>query len=261
MVIPLLPRASIDDMLTFYEALGFERTYRQTKPNPYLAMRRQEVELHFFGMPNFDPAQSYGSCIIQVPDTGPLHRAFADGLRVAYGKVPLSGIPRMTRPRPRKNSDQRSGFTVVDPGGNWIRIFAAPDPLPVSAVSDLSAASARERRGRLAVALENAVVLADSRGEVAQAAKILDRALARASDASAVERVEALAYRAELALTLDDPARAAAVVAELRDVPLDADERAQVAATLNAVSELSIVSARSIASGASVVGAVGGPPG
>lgn len=39
-VVPLLPCASIDDMLTFYTALGFEQTYRQTKPNPYLAMQR-----------------------------------------------------------------------------------------------------------------------------------------------------------------------------------------------------------------------------
>jgi hypothetical protein len=54
-VIPLLPCASIDAMETFYAALGFERTYRQVKPNPYLGMRREEIELHFFGMPGFDP--------------------------------------------------------------------------------------------------------------------------------------------------------------------------------------------------------------
>jgi len=127
-VIPLLPCASIDDMLTFYTALGFERTYRQAKPNPYLAMRRNDIELHFFGMPGFDPAESYGSCIIQVPDTGALHSAFADGLRAQYGKVPLAGIPRMTRPRPRKNAEGLAGFTVIDPGGNWIRIFPAAAP-------------------------------------------------------------------------------------------------------------------------------------
>lgn len=90
--VPLLPCASIDDMQTFYAALGFRRTYRQTRPDPYLAMSLDDIELHFFGMPDFEPANSYGSCILQVPDTATLHRAFSDGLRAAYGKVPLSGI-------------------------------------------------------------------------------------------------------------------------------------------------------------------------
>jgi hypothetical protein len=122
--VPILPCASIEDMLTFYSALGFRRTYLQTRPNPYLAMSLDDIELHFFSMPDFAPAESYGSCILQVPDTAALHRAFSDGLRAAYGRVvPLSGIPRTTRPRPRKNADGLSGFTVIDPGGNWIRIF------------------------------------------------------------------------------------------------------------------------------------------
>ena len=226
-VIPLLPCAEIDGMLTFYSALGFERTYRQTNPNPYLAMRREDIELHFFGIPGFDPAESYGSCIIQVPDTAVLHRAFADGLRAVYGKVPLSGIPRMTRPRPRKNAEGLAGFTVIDPGGNWIRIF------PVAASSAPPAAS-----GKLAQAVENAVVIADSHGDTAQAAKILDGALARVTDEGAVERVEALAYRAELALALHDPDRATELLAELDGIPLSPQDRARVASTLTAVSDL-----------------------
>lgn len=226
-VIPLLPCASIDEVEAFYSALGFERTYRQTKPNPYLALRREDVELHFFGMPDFDPAQSYGSCIVQVPDTGVLHRAFADGLRAAYGKVPLSGIPRMTRPRPRKNAGGLAGFSVIDPGGNWIRIHPAPSGPPVESAT-----------GKLARALENAVVQGDSRGDPAQAAKILDGALRRAGDADAVERVEALAYRAELAFTLEDTDRAAEVLAELDGIGLDESEREHLAETLEGVEEL-----------------------
>ena len=226
-VIPLLPCASIDEMLTFYSALGFERTYRQTKPNPYLAMRREDIELHFFGIPGFDPTESYGSCLVFVPDTAALHRAFADGLRALYGRVPLSGIPRMTRPRPRRNVGGLSGFSLIDPGGNWIRIF----PTNASPASPAPG-------GKLARVLENAVVLADGKGDVAQAAKILDGALARVPDASAVERVEALAYRAELALSLQDPTRADAALTELHDVPLTADDRDRLARTLATVEEL-----------------------
>ena len=226
MVIPLLPCASIDDMHAFYTALGFTRTYRQTRPNPYLGMRRGDVELHFFGIPDFAPADSYGSCIVQVPDTGALHQAFAAGLRAAYGKVPLAGIPRMTRPRPRKNVGGHAGFTVIDPGGNWIRIF--PE----------AGAAAAPATGKLAQATDNPVVLSDSDGDPAQAAKILDGALARVPDVPAVERVEALAYRAELAVTLADPARASSALAELDAIELSGAERERLAGTLAAVEEL-----------------------
>ena len=236
-VIPLLPCASIDDILTFYTALGFERTHRQAKPNPYLAMRRGDIELHFFGMPGFDPADSYGSCIIQVPDTGELHSAFADGLRAQYGKVPLAGIPRMPRPRPRKNAEGLAGFTVIDPGGNWIRIFPAPAPAAAPAESPAPEGKLGQA-GKLAQALDNAVVLSDSHGDTAQAAKILDGALARFADASAVERVEAIAYRAELALTLQDPDRAATLLVELDGIPLSPGDRERLAGTLAAVEEL-----------------------
>ncbi|WP_291412604.1 hypothetical protein [Actinophytocola sp.] len=193
-------------------------------------MRRGDVELHFFGIPDFDPAASYGSCIVQVPDTGELHRAFVDGLRAAYGKVPLSGIPRMTRPRRRRNVGGLAGFTVVDPGGNWIRIFPVSSPTAGEAGATTG--------GKLARALENAVVLSDSHGDTAQAAKILDGALARAADASAVERVEALAYRAELALTLADPDRANAALAEVDSIELTSLDRERLADTLSAVAEL-----------------------
>jgi hypothetical protein len=178
-------------------------------------------------MPGFDPADSYGSCIIQVPDTGDLHSAFVDGLRAQYGKVPLAGIPRMTRPRPRKNAEGLAGFTVIDPGGNWIRIFPAAAPAEPPA-----------KAGKLAQALDNAVVLSDSHPDTAQAAKILDGALARFADASAVERVEALAYRAELALTLRDPDKAASLLAELEGIPLSPGDRERLAGTLAAVEDL-----------------------
>jgi catechol 2,3-dioxygenase-like lactoylglutathione lyase family enzyme len=225
--VPLLPCASIDEMVDFYETLGFRRTYRQTKPNPYVVVRREDWELHFFGIDGFEPADSYGNCIVQVPDIGVVHTAFAAGLRARYGKVPVQGIPRMTRPRPRKNSGNLSGFTVVDPGGNWIRIYPAGD------------ATEARSQGKLAVALDNAVVQGDGRGDVTQAAKILDGALARVTDAPATERVEALAYRAELARRAGDASRAEAALAELRAIPLTAPERAEVAETLRSLDDLS----------------------
>jgi hypothetical protein len=149
-------------------------------------------------------------------------------MRAAYGKVLVSGTPRMTRPRPRKNSDGLSGFSVIDPGGNWIRVFtqnAAPSSTPAPAPV-----------GRLAKALANAVVQGDSRGDARQAARILDSALAHpeAGD-DPVTLVEVLAYRAEVAMTLHEPATAAQMLARMDRVALSTDDTQRAKAALEGV--------------------------
>lgn len=188
MTIPLLPCPDIDEIAEFYRMLGFAQTYRQTRPNPYVSMKREGIELHFFGMKDFDPAESYGTCLVIVPDTGVLYEAFAAGMRAEHGKVLVKGIPRMTKPRRRQ--DDYTGFSLVDPGGNWIRIFRAQKDEP------------QEAGSKLAKALHNAVVLADSRGDERQALKTLDGALRRETDAPAADREAALEFRAELATRL-----------------------------------------------------------
>jgi hypothetical protein len=181
LTIPLLPCKDIDEIASFYEMLGFSITYRQTRPNPHVAVRREDINLHFFGMDGYDPAQSYSTCLVIVADTSELFEAFAAGMRSVHGKLLISGIPRMTRPRLR--NDRYTGFTVVDPGGNWIRINkAAQEP---------------EARTKLAKAMENAARLADAKGDERQGLKILEGALARA-DGSEPELPEVQAYRDEL---------------------------------------------------------------
>jgi hypothetical protein len=69
---PTLPCRSIDEIGDFYQILGFTVSYRQTRPNPYIVVRHEDVELHLFGLPGFDPEQSYSSCIVQVPDIAAL---------------------------------------------------------------------------------------------------------------------------------------------------------------------------------------------
>lgn len=217
--VPLLPCPDIDELADFYRMLGFDRTYRQVRPNPSIIVKREDLELHFFGIDGFDPAESYGTCLVIVPDTGALYTAFAEGMRAVHGKVLVSGIPRMTRPRKRKNTGDVSGFSVVDPGGNWIRIFQAtgePAPLP-------------EASSKLGKVLQNAVVLGDSRGDPAQAARILDASLARHGESSPVtDRIEALVYRAELALTLGDPSRADDLLAQIRATELTDHDRTRL---------------------------------
>ncbi|MEU4624820.1 VOC family protein [Actinoplanes sp. NPDC023801] len=228
--VPLLPCPSIDDIESFYAVLGFSTTYKQRKPNACVGLQRGDLNLQFFEIAGFDPAQSYGSCLVITSDIAELHRAFTTGMRAAYGKVLVSGIPRMTRPRVRKNADGLGGFSVIDPGGNWIRVFenaaTMPAPTPVPAE-------------RLAKALANAVVLADSKGDAGQAARILDSALARpqAGD-DPVTHVEVLVYRAELAMVLQDRETAAQMVARAEHIALNADETRRAAPAFEIAADL-----------------------
>ncbi|MBO4206076.1 VOC family protein [Micromonospora echinofusca] len=225
--VPLLPCLSIDDMVDFYEVLGFRTTYRQRRPNPYVALQRADLHLHFFEIAGFVPEHSYGSCLVLTEDIEGLHRAFADGMRAAYGKVLVSGTPRMTRPRARKNVGGVGGFSVVDPGGNWIRVVhrtAGPEPAPA---------------GRLAKALADAVVQADSRGDVRQAVRILDTALARShAGDDPVAQVEVLVYRAELAMVLHDRETAADMLARAERVVLTADESEHAASAFQNAADI-----------------------
>jgi hypothetical protein len=227
--VPLLPCRSIDEIVTFYEMLGFTRTYYQVRPNPYVSLQREDLQLGFFGMPEFEPADSYGSCLVIVPDTAELYRAFAEGMRAAHGKILVSGLPRMTRPRRRKNDDNVSGFSVIDPGGNWIRIFAAK-----SEPADTGPAPSA-----LARSLQSAVVMGDSHGVDEQAVRILDNALRRDRQTAApVDLVSALAYRAELAVRTDDPAGARTFLAQASEVPLTEPERAALTDALASLHDL-----------------------
>ncbi|MFF0775349.1 hypothetical protein ACFYUK_41135 [Nonomuraea wenchangensis] len=225
-VIPLLPCQQLDDVLPFYRALGFDVTYRQERPNPYAAVRRGGVELHFFGVPEFDPEQSMGSVVVVVPDTGALHAAFAAGLRAAFGKVPVSGIPRMTRPRRVQGTS--GGFVVVDPGGNWVRISrrkedaGEPDPA----------------EGRLARVIAAAARQADARGDVAAGVKVLETGLARHTAAPPAQRLPALVYLAELRLRAGDRDAAAALLAETAALELTEAEREALADDLAAATDL-----------------------
>jgi hypothetical protein len=223
--VPLLPCASIDEIADFFQSLGFEVTYRQVRPNPYLGLRRDDLELHYFGMDGFRPEDSYGTCLVLVDDTEPLFEAFAAGLRASYGKLPLSGFPRITRPRRRKNAGNLSGFSLVDPSGNWIRVIR-------------DAPAQESAGGRLADALANAVVLADSHGDDAQAYKILAGAVRRVADPDRVELVEAQAYLAELAVRRGETDQAREHLAAVYAVELTEHDREAVAQALDAADEL-----------------------
>jgi catechol 2,3-dioxygenase-like lactoylglutathione lyase family enzyme len=223
---PILPCRDVDEAIAFYEALGFARTYRQLRPYPCAVVGRGEMHVHLFGMPEFDPKQSYGSVIVVVPDADALYHSFADGLRKAYGKLPVTGIPRILRPR--KKFGTVYGFSVVDVGGNWLRVSKAGD----------TEEAAEGAETGLAKILDVAARLGDAHGDDAAALRTLESGLSRYSDAPIVDRARALLFRAELAIRVGDQSLAQSSLSQVLSLKLDDDVQALIANELAHTIEL-----------------------
>ncbi|MCK9793308.1 hypothetical protein M1843_06070 [Isoptericola sp. 4D.3] len=244
-MVPLLPcggdEADLDELVTFWTALGLEVTYRQRRPNPIVAFGRGGLQLQYYGMPGWDPEQSHSSCVVAVPDTEAVYEVFAAGLRTLFGRLPVSGAPRVTRPRRRANNAGLSGFSLVDPAGNWVRVSRAPEA-PVVEGEGGTTTWTTGGGGPLARATENAVVVGDSHGDVAQARKTLGgavrRARAGASPPPVAELAPALAYLAELAVRAGDPGSARRLVAELEALDGGGADAEAVEEALRGVGEL-----------------------
>ena len=223
---PILPCGDIDEAIAFYEALGFERTYRQVRPNPSAVVTYDELGVHLAGIDGFDPEQSYASVIIVVPDPDALYaRSRTDcGRPTVACRWP--GIPRIVRPRKRWGTVY--GFSLVDVGGNWLRISRLGDSEDPDAESE----------GGLARGIDVAARLADSHGDDAGGLATLERMLAKHTDAPAIERARALAYRADLAVRLDRRSLARASLDEIATLPLSDEERAGLAADIEHVEAL-----------------------
>jgi catechol 2,3-dioxygenase-like lactoylglutathione lyase family enzyme len=189
--IPILPCRSIDEVLAFYAALGFEVTYRQERPNTFAAIVRGGIELQFFVL-KLEPEANYSTCYVLVDAVDELYAAFTEGIRAAIGRLPTRGFPRIGALRDMSYGVRQ--FIVVDPAGNHIRIGE-----PIEARPALRA----ETAGRLERSLVAAITLADSKQDPAAAAAVLDAAMDADSDAPPVVRVRAQLIRVDLAYRLE----------------------------------------------------------
>ena len=224
---PILPCRELDESISFYETLGFKRTYRQLRPNPCAVVTLEDIQIHLFGMDGFDPADSYGSVIIAVADPDSLYHAFAAGLRKAYGKLLVAGIPRITRPRKKYGTVR--GFSVIDPGGNWLRI---------SKLGDTEQEDSAEKADGLAQVIYVAARLGDAHGDEALALKTLGNGLSRFPDALAVERARAYLYQAELAVRTKDFELARSSLTTAQSLELTDEERAALEEEFSHAAEL-----------------------
>lgn len=224
---PLLPCRELDESIVFYESIGFRRTYRQTRPNPYAVVALEDIQIHLFAMDGFNPADSYGSVIVAVPDPDSLYRDFAARLRDKHGKLPVAGIPRILRPRKKYGTVR--GFTVVDPGGNWLRIYK---------LGDSEQEDSAEKAEGLTQIIYVAARLGDAHGDEVMALKTLESGLKRFTDAKPVELARAYLYRAELAIRTKNDELARSSLKSAKSLELTDEERAALEEEFAHVTEL-----------------------
>ena len=218
----------MDDQLAFYEAIGFEVTYRQKSPNVFAAVRRGPIELQFFTMKGYEPANSYSTCYVLTADVDRLYADFRDGLKRAFGRVPSRGIPRIGALNDMSYGVRQ--FVMTDPGGNMIRIG---QPLTSAAESRAPAS-----KTRLEKAFEAASLLLYSKEDAGTAARVIDDALDVTTDAPAALLARARILSADAAHALGDDARVIARLDEVSGAGLSEADRNAITDELARAEEL-----------------------
>ncbi|CAL9571736.1 hypothetical protein SUDANB121_04881 [Nocardiopsis dassonvillei] len=228
-VVPVLPCASAEETLDFFLSLGFEVTYRQTRPYLYLAFRWSGVHLHYGRAPGgLDPArEESGGCLVMVDDIAAYHAALVASARAARGRVPVRGLPRITRYRPGA-----SRFTVMDPSGNMIIFIQRDEP------EELEYGGSESLQG-LAKVLDGARILRDFKLDERAAWRFLKSGLRRhGAEAVPVERAMALASLVELSVAIGERERMGGWIEELRGIGLTEQERVRVGEVLRNAEDL-----------------------
>lgn len=223
--IPLFPCTSLNDTLTFYQALGFQVSYQQDEPYLYVAVYQGDVNLHFARLSVYGGKNGFGAALVHVEDVQVTHHAFADGLRASYGKVPTAGTPRITRLKPTQTR-----FTLFDPTGNMLTYINQDEP-------DMDYSAYETPSSPLLAALDNAIFLRDTYSNDTAAAKVLDKALVK-EKGELIDRARVIAARAEIAVVLGETERTEALRAELAQLDLSENERTQWAEELTAAERL-----------------------
>ncbi|MFH8562340.1 VOC family protein [Streptomyces sp. NPDC017988] len=226
--IPMLPCQSLQPVLDFYTALGFEVTFQQKSPNPYAVVEYGAIELHFFGMKRYDPTESYSGCCVITDDVDTLHTAFRAGLKATYGRIPSRGLPRIGPVKDMSYGTRQ--FLMSDPGGNCVRIAQK------TSENQHHRPAPKETFAR---ALHFATVFTHSHEDPAGAAKIIDRALALEDERpTPLQEAQLLLLRAEVAYRLDDDTTAQHMLDKATSVRLTEEQGKLVRDDLERLTEL-----------------------
>ena len=194
--IPILPCISIEDTLSFWRMLGFDVTYKQTRPYQYGVVARGGHELHFGRVKGLEAKNNpYTGCLVAISDAGKVYDDFVGLFRQRMGKVPHSGIPRISRMKPGTTR-----FTLTDVAGNSVIFVSYGDQ-----DQEVWEEADEKHQSRLRKAIATALRFRDYKHDDVAAAKTLDAALKQAGPQDdALDIAEALVMRLELADVLNE---------------------------------------------------------
>ncbi|WP_315818574.1 hypothetical protein [Paraflavitalea speifideaquila] len=57
-ITPIFPCLSLDELMAFYQSLGFTISYYQKSPNPYAVVEKDWIRFDFYGIKHHDPKKS-----------------------------------------------------------------------------------------------------------------------------------------------------------------------------------------------------------
>lgn len=119
--VPIFPCNSLEEVMTFYESIGFKVTFLQTSPYGYLALKHEIGEISFYRVKKYDyKNQTYPVRVyIFVDDVEHVYHEFTTNFKKAYGKLYRTGLPRISQLNTTKE-DRR--FSIADPAGSSITI-------------------------------------------------------------------------------------------------------------------------------------------
>ena len=215
LTIPILPCTSVVETLDFWVMLGYTITYKQTRPYQYGVVERGGYALHFGYVKGLDKqVSSFTGCLVIVQDAAAVYSEFAGRFRQHTGKVPHTGVPRISRMKPGATR-----FTLTDVSGNAV-IFVSHGEQDQE---DWAAADKREQ-SRMIKALAVAKRFRDYKNDDLMAAQTLDVALKHRDGESPIEVAEGLLMRIELAKAMNDEKRAAECNAILQQIDVGENE-------------------------------------
>lgn len=193
--IPILPSVPIVETLDFWAMLGYTITYKQTRPYQYGVVERGGYALHFGYIKGLDKhANSYTGCLVIVQDAAAVYKEFTSRFKEHNGKVPNTGIPRISRMKPGATR-----FTLTDVSGNSV-IFVSYGERDQEEWEDAN----KTDRSRMMKALAVAKRFRDYKNDDTMAAQTLDVALKHRDSERPVEVAEVLLMRMELAEAMND---------------------------------------------------------